>query len=176
MGCVNVRGWNVEKMEDLSREMNEWNIDVVGVTETQMRERIELRSETYSMIGKGRSKQQKKAGGVGVLVRQEAGIDVEELDVGGCEMGEDIMVVRLEYKVRKGRERILVIVCYMTVEGTGARAENERKYRIVQRVVEQNRSENVIVMGDMNGHIGVLGEEVNGNGQLLLDFAEENEI
>ncbi|KAG0715737.1 hypothetical protein GWK47_000111 [Chionoecetes opilio] len=128
------------------------------------------------MIGKGRSKQQKKGGGVGVLVRQEAGIDVEELDVGGCEMGEDIMAVRLEYKVRKGRERILVIVCYMTVEGTGARAENERKYRIVQRFVEQNRSENVIVMGDMNGHIGVLGEEVNGNGQLLLDFAEENEL
>ncbi|KAG0717650.1 hypothetical protein GWK47_054015 [Chionoecetes opilio] len=64
----------------------------------------------------------------------------------------------------------------MTVEGTGARAENERKYRSVQGVVEQNRSENVIVMGDMNGHIGVLGEEVNGNGQLLLDFAEENEL
>ena len=39
IGCVNVRGWDVEKMEDLSREMNEWNIDVVGVTETQLRER-----------------------------------------------------------------------------------------------------------------------------------------
>ena len=31
-------------------------------------------------------------------------------------------------------------------------------------------------MGDMNGHIGVLGEDVNGNGQLLLDFAEANEL
>ena len=43
-------------MEDLNREMNEWNIDVVRVTETQMRERVEFTSETYNMIGKGRSK------------------------------------------------------------------------------------------------------------------------
>ena len=27
--CVNVRSWNVEKMENLIGEMNEWNIYVV---------------------------------------------------------------------------------------------------------------------------------------------------
>ena len=70
----------------------------------------------------------------------------------------------------------MVVVCYMTVEETGVRAENERKYRIVQRIVEQSKGESMIVMGDMNGHIGILGEEVNGNGQLLLDFAEVNEL
>ena len=31
-------------------------------------------------------------------------------------------------------------------------------------------------MGDMNGHTGILGEDVNMNGQMLLDFAEENEL
>ncbi|KAG0718437.1 Cytochrome P450 302a1, mitochondrial [Chionoecetes opilio] len=31
-------------------------------------------------------------------------------------------------------------------------------------------------MGDMNGHIGILGEEVNGNGILLLNFVEANEL
>ena len=99
MGLVNVRGWNVGKMEDLSREMNAWNIDVLGVTETQMRERIELTSETYRMIGKGRSKQTRKGGGIGVLVRKDVGIELEEIDVGGSEMSEDIMAVQLEYKV-----------------------------------------------------------------------------
>ena len=51
----------------------------------------------------------------------------------------------------------------MTIERAEARAENERKYRIVERLVQENKNERVIVMGDMNGHIGVLGEEVNGN-------------
>ncbi|RUM30945.1 MAG: hypothetical protein DSY42_03570 [Aquifex sp.] len=38
----------------------------------------------------------------------------------------------------------------------------------------ENQQEQVTVMGDMNAHIGVLGEEVNRNGNLLLEFAEEN--
>ena len=58
----------------------------------------------------------------------------------------------------------------------GARPKNERKYRIVRRIVEPSKGESMIVIGDMNGHIGILSEEVNGNGQLLLDFAEVNEL
>ena len=69
----------------------------------------------------------------------------------------------------------MVIVCYMTVEGVEARMENERKYRIIERLVQEHKNERVIVMGDMNGHISILGE-VNRNGQLLLDFAEVNEL
>ena len=50
------------------------------------------------MMGNGRSKWQKKGGGVGLLVRVDAGIKVEELDVGKCEMSEDILAALLEYK------------------------------------------------------------------------------
>ena len=31
----------------------------------------------------------------------------------------------------------------------------------------------MVIVGDMNGHIGLLGEEVNENGQLPIDFTEE---
>lgn len=119
------------------------------------------------MIGKGRSKQQRKGGGAGIMVSLDAGVDTEEIHVGECEMSEDVMAARLECTVGRYRENVILIVCYMTVERVEVRAENEGKYRIVERV---------IVMGDMNGHIGVLGEEVNGNGQLLLDFVEANEL
>ena len=109
-------------------------------------------------------------------MRIDAGIEVEGLYVGKCEMSEDILAAKLEYKGGKEKESFLVVVCYMSVEGTGARAENERKYIIVQRIVEQSKGETMIMMGDMNGHIGILGEEVNGNSQLLRDFAEVNEL
>ena len=29
-GCVNVRGWDVGKLKDLGRELNEWRFDAVG--------------------------------------------------------------------------------------------------------------------------------------------------
>ena len=31
-------------------------------------------------------------------------------------------------------------------------------------------------MGDMNAHIGILGEKINRNGELLLAFTEENDL
>lgn len=40
-------------------------------------------------------------------------------------------------------------------------------------MVAGNQQEQVIVMGDINGHIGVLGEEVNRSSNLLLEFAEK---
>ena len=32
IGCVNVRGWGTEKLEDVCKELNEWKLDLVGVT------------------------------------------------------------------------------------------------------------------------------------------------
>ena len=128
---MNVNGWGLGLLEDLSRELNEWELDVIGVTETQLRERVEMRNENYKMIGKGRSKWRKKGGGVGILVRQGINVEVEEIEVGKCEMSEDIMAVNVEYGENGKRGRMLVIVCYMTVEGADARQDNERKYSII---------------------------------------------
>ena len=38
-----------------------------------------------------------------MLMRVDAGIEVEELDVGKCEMSEDILAAWLEYKGCKGK-------------------------------------------------------------------------
>ena len=47
LGCVNVRGRNVGKMEDLCVEWNKWDFDVVGVSETQLREREHMRDVSW---------------------------------------------------------------------------------------------------------------------------------
>lgn len=56
-----------------------------------------------------------------MLVRNGAGLEVEEKNVGMCEMSEDIMAVRMEYKRGSKVERFLLCARYMTVEGTGAK-------------------------------------------------------
>ena len=159
-GCLNVHGWNVGKLEDLSRELKEWEIDVVGITETQMREEVELDYNDYRMVGKGRSKCKKKGGGVGVIVRKDVGIELDVVKVGECEMSEDIFAASVRYKGKVRTERVFLVVCYMTVEGGRAREENERKYGLVRSLIERHRNERIIVMGDMNAHIGIMDEKV----------------
>ncbi|KAF2345520.1 Endonuclease/exonuclease/phosphatase [Trinorchestia longiramus] len=71
---------------------------------------------------------------------------------------------------------IILVVCYMTTMEPLAQEENVKKYAILERVVQEFSRFPVIVMGDMNGHVGILGEKVNENGCKLIDFCEGNEF
>ena len=51
--------------------MNEWKLDVVGVTETHLRDEVRMDSSEYVMIGKGRKKQETLGGGVAFLHRKK---------------------------------------------------------------------------------------------------------
>ncbi len=175
VGLINIRGLGLGKYEDLCKELEAHQMDIVGVTETQMRENGCLRSGKYEMFYKGRKKQQTKGGGVGVIVRMEAGYDVEEISVGESEMSEDILAVKVEYATTKNeRMQMVMIVCYMTVEGVRSERENREKYACIKKVLDEYSHEMIVVIGDMNGHVGVLGEPVNKNGELLNEFVFEN--
>ena len=43
LGCMNVRGWGIGKFEDVCKELNEWGLDMVGITETHLRETGKVR-------------------------------------------------------------------------------------------------------------------------------------
>ena len=170
-----MQGINVGKVEDIMNECNEWSMDIMCLTETQMREHMEIDSRdlAYHFISKGRSKQVRKGGGVAVMWKKDAKIDCEIMDIGNCEMSEDLLVVKLECVDNMEQKITLyVCVCYMSVEGAVGREENQRKYEILKKFVDEHRNEKIIVVGDMNGHVGILGEEVNRNGMLLRDACD----
>ena len=129
-----MNGMNVGKLEDIMTECEEWSLDVLCMTETHMREVVEICNEeyAYSVSGKGRSKQGKKGGGIVVLVRKESAITCEVVSVGECDMSEDIMAVKLDNIGENGKESLYVCVCYMTVKGQEGKVENKRKYVIVK--------------------------------------------
>ena len=88
--------------------------------------------------------------------------------------GEDISVFRIYDACEEVKEELILIVCYMTVEGMNM-SENIKKYKMLSDLTEKYRNSCVLVAGDMNGHTGCLDESVNNNGRLLLDFAEDKE-
>ena len=82
LGCLNVRGWGIGKLEDVSQELSEWNLDLVGMTETHLRDVVRVEGSEYVMVGKGRRKQETFGGGVALLHRKARNLRIEELDVG----------------------------------------------------------------------------------------------
>ena len=144
------------KYEDISKELNEWKFDVVGITETHLRDDLRVDGSEYGMIGKGRKKQEKRGGGIALLYRKERGMKVEEMDVGTSADSEDILAVKVECRNEKGKpESMIVVVAYMTVEGERAIRENRGKYDILRKVVREHARERVVVMGDMKAHTGI---------------------
>ena len=87
--------------DDVYEEMRIHDVTLMGVVETQMRERQEVENDEYIMIGKGRSKQVRKGGGIGIILRKNRGVTMEELESGNKAMDEDIMIVKLEIEDKK---------------------------------------------------------------------------
>ena len=127
-GCMNVRGWGVGKFEDVCKELSVWEFDLVGLTETHLRDEVRMEGCEYVMIGKGRAKQEIQGGGIALLYKKGRGLKVEEIDVGKCESSEDVMAVSVECVGGSGRtEKMVVVVVYMTVMSERAERENRRK-------------------------------------------------
>ncbi|KAF2356003.1 Endonuclease/exonuclease/phosphatase [Trinorchestia longiramus] len=125
-----------------------------------------------SIYGKGHVKSQKKGGGVGLTVKNALNWKLEEICVGNELRSEDTLVMKCEKL--QANECIILVVCYMTPQGPLAQEENIKKHTIQERVVQKFSRFPVIVMGDMNGHVGLLGEKVNENERKLIDFYQGN--
>ena len=74
------------------------------------------------------------------------------------------------------KDSIYVCMCYMTVEGQEGRVENRRKYEILKRFVRQHRNERVLVVSDINEHIGLLGERINAKESMLREVCGEESL
>ncbi|KAF2343717.1 Endonuclease/exonuclease/phosphatase [Trinorchestia longiramus] len=138
-----------------------------------MRDRVRLvcKENKYRMMGKGCVKWHKN---VRSRTDCEESFKLEAIYVGNELESEDILAMRCE----KGQanECIILVVCYMTTMEPIVQEENVKKYTILERVLQEFSRFPVIVMRDMNGHVGILGEKVNENGHKLIHFCEEYEF
>lgn len=171
---MNIRNLGKGKFEDIVHEMDSVGLDMLVVTQTTLRGNVMEVDEidNYKFIGKGREKIKRSGGGVGIIYNCQKGVILDEIDVESeCKESEDIAVFRAHSAAQYRDIECILVVCYMTVDGPNM-SENVAKYRVLLDIVEKYRSSNLIVLGDMNGHTGILGERTNYNGELLMDFAE----
>jgi len=165
------------KYELLENECEEWHFEVVGITETNLRETISWEGEKYKFIGKGRSSWEKRGGGVALLISKASRWEVDLLDMGREKENEDILGCKMERSTNGTKEQMILVICYMSTEGPQVcQQENKKKFEMMERVIREYRNVETVVMGDMNAHIGILGERTNRNGEALLKFCEDTSL
>lgn len=46
---VNVRDWSTGKLDDMSKELDEWRFDLVDVVDDHLRENVQVEGKMYEM-------------------------------------------------------------------------------------------------------------------------------
>ena len=106
----------------------------------------------------------KKGGGISILYKKNEDIEVEEI----TSIHPDIFVG----KVKIGNYNFKVIVTYISTNDFN---RNNVIYNEIQNHIESfDINDNILILGDFNGHLGFLGpQKINKNGKKLLDLSEK---
>lgn len=76
-------------------------------------------------------------------------------------MGKETVTV----KINNMKEEWWVTVVYMRVKSPEIFEENRKVYELMTEISKAIGKENWVVMGDLNGHIGLNNEKTNTNGK-----------
>ena len=159
---VNVQGLTEHKWNEWQEMIGKMDssIRVSMFTETQHKVEKVFFGEDYKYVVSMRDEQDKKGGGLMVGSN-------DEVSFVGVESG-NVDVLCVDIEVRKKRMR--VILTYWDVRDSD---RNDRIVMCIRGIVERYEGK-LMVLGDMNAHVGFLGEQVlNRNGEKLLNLMDE---
>ena len=131
------------------------------LTETQHKfDKVDL-GMGYKSLTSMRDMQDKKGGGLLICTRND--VDMVEKE----NSNPDVLWVEIKIK----QLTFDVALCYWDVR------YGERNKKIIgnlKKIIEENKDKKLMVLGDFNAHIGILGEqEVNQNGEEMIRFVED---
>ena len=175
---MNVNGWSNEKKEELRCEMDEWKLDILCLNETHITGNTEYTWREVNIWSSGRCEWIKKGGGNMIWIRESLNVETEALELIGDEREKNYTKEDIQsLKIKINNETIILIVVYLNIEATMIELEeNKSKLRFIEHTLENREEENIIIIGNWNCHIGLLGERINKNGTLTLDWCEDNNM
>ena len=118
-----------------------------------------------------RSNTEKKGGGLMLLHKDKKEIDLQQTKT----KLKDMLVVKGTIKKYK---TTIILVYLSVVKGEEEKKANEDMKKEVRRHIENCEDEELIfLLGDFNGHIGILGnQQLNYNGKLVMDIKTECDL
>ena len=143
--------------------------EIALFTETMLKSDTGYNFEGYSFFGK--SRKNKAAGGVGILVRN----DCKNI-VTPHEVEKNIELIWISIK-RKNTKPLFIGVYYGKQESRNNRNEMLKEMDDLGSEIQEKTTEgDLILFMDGNGKIGLLGENVSRNGNFLISLFDECEL
>ncbi|KAI5700378.1 hypothetical protein M8J77_008043 [Diaphorina citri] len=182
IGTWNVRGLNnLGKVDNVIKEMNSMNIDILGMSETFLRGTNDYNTtltstdERYRIITSGGEKSRR---GVGVILNQKCSKLVSSV----INVSDRVIAVRIE----SSPINMFIIQCYAPTSDC-SETELEDFYQQLRETIKHKKSRDALfVLGDFNSKVGKsryknivgpygLGVK-NNHGENLISFCEEFQL
>ena len=165
---LNTEGLNLSKYTDIEDNFftKENEINIVCLTETHKRIEdiyISRKIKTYNTM---RTKNDKQGGGLYVLHPKMPEIKLEKVE----NKNRDLLV--LDGKIYELRLRI-IIVYFDANKNTEGKIRNNKIKEDIETLIENNKMDGLMIMGDFNGHLKVLDGKEDINGRMLLEWARD---
>ena len=151
--------------------MNETEDDVAvitGLTETHIKEDKFLWDKRYSKYEQRRERKDKKGGGLLLMHKSNKYIKFDQSQ----ENNKDILVVNGQV----GLDKMKIILTYLATGNNNASKERNKniKERIETLLNDSSDDENLILMGDFNGHLGLIGKQKEDeNGKIVKELSNK---
>ena len=81
----------------------------------------------------------------------------------------------ISYRIKGIGKSVVITVVYNNVEGANKK-QSECLIKELRVMTEELKDERWMIIGDFNGHIGLLGEELNGNGRMIDKWLTECDV
>ena len=177
-GTWNVRALRGKELE-LIDEIKKYNLDILGITETNRKGQGVEEFTSHKLIFSGVDTKERARAGVALLVRNEIFDQLDYHFINERLLAADLNLKGLNLKL---------IVAYGPNEDA-AKEEKDNFFNNLQTVVESNSSsQEILILGDLNarvgnnkqdsyGAIGKEGEDMQSpNGEILIDFCIRNNL
>ena len=158
---INVQGLTKSKLLELQEFVDYRTILCLAETQHKF-DKLNVREDLEKYICM-RNLNSKKGGGIMVIKKKDTNIKVKNV----FSIHEDCMIIECQVRGLKFK---LVTTYFQSND------ENDKIASQLKTFLEMNEDELVLVVGDFNAHIGILGERINKNGKLLEDLIEQSNL
>lgn len=144
-------------------EMINDNYSIVCLTETQLKYNKIKINENCVMINKMRELQDRKGGGLMILYKKGSECDLKQINTKHNDV--------LHCKGIVCGLNIHILLVYLS---SNDKERNKNIKAEIIKTLNSHEEENLILLGDFNGHIGFLGQQKqDDNGELVLELMEK---
>ena len=161
---INIQGLSQTKMIDIENLMKSSDkLAIFCVTETQLKRNSIKNSNNIKFIHQMRLPNDKKGGGLALFWKYHPTIDIEE----ELYVHDDLLFCKCKIKNRT----FFILLVYLPFN------DDQLSSILVSKIttlLEKYGSENIMLLGDFNGHLGFLGKQkLDSNGKRVLKLTEK---